>query len=90
MIVKHLIKTFKSISINQWIGLLLAIVASTLGWLKLVFILSPPPKKNEKPQIGRYQYYALFISWLITVIAWGRIIAIVDPLNNKPVCNCKC
>lgn len=89
MIVKHLLKTFKSISINQWIGLVLAIIASTLGWLKLVFIVSPP-KKNKKPQVGRYQYYALLISWLITAILWARFIAIINPLNNKTVCNCKC
>jgi hypothetical protein len=88
MIVKHLLKTFKSISINQWFGLVLAIIASTLGWLKLVFIVSP--KKNKKPQVGRYQYYALLISWLITAILWARFIAIIDPLNNKTVCNCKC
>ena len=88
MVIDHLIKTFKSISINQWLGLLLALVASTLGWLKLVFIVSPTKKKN--PQLGRYQYYALLITWLITVILWGRILAIIDPLNNKTVCNCNC
>jgi hypothetical protein len=88
MILKHLLKTFKSISINQWFGLILAIIASTLGWIKLVFIISP--KKNKKPQLGRYQYYALLISWLITVILWARFIAIIDPLNNANVCNCNC
>lgn len=88
MVTDHLIKTFKSISVNQWLGLLLALVASTLGWLKLVFIVSPTKKKS--PQLGRYQYYALLITWLITVILWGRILAIIDPLNNKTVCNCNC
>lgn len=88
MITKHLLKTFQSISLNQWFGLVLAIIASTLGWLKLVFLVSP--KKNKNPELGRYQYYALLIGWLITIILWARIIAIVDPLNNETVCNCNC
>ena len=77
----HLKKTFIKISYNQWIGLLLSLIASTLAWLKLIFIVGP--QKNNKPKIGKYQIYALLIGWLITMILWSRLVLIVDPLNNK-------
>tara|TARA_B110000858_G_C17382897_1_gene284585 strand:+ start:115 stop:363 length:249 start_codon:yes stop_codon:yes gene_type:complete len=78
---QHLSNTFNSISTNQWFGLLLALLASSLAWVKLIFIISP--LKNNKPNIGKYQIYALFISWIITVISWAKYLAIVDPINNK-------
>ena len=83
----HLLNTFNSISLNQWIGLFLALVVSTLAWIKLIFIISP--LKNNKPKIGKYQLYALFIGWLITTFGWAKYLAIYDPLNNKKMCNCQ-
>tara|TARA_B100000674_G_C37750922_1_gene873358 strand:- start:125 stop:388 length:264 start_codon:yes stop_codon:yes gene_type:complete len=84
---KHLIDTFNSISHNQWLGLFLAIIGSTLAWIKLIFIISP--LKKNKPKIGKYQIYALFIGWLITTFGWAKYLAIADPLNNKKNCICK-
>ena len=83
----HLIKTFHSISPNQWLGLFLAIIGSTLAWVKLIFIISP--LKNNKPKVGKYQLYALFIGWIITSFGWAKYLAIADPLNNKKNCNCE-
>lgn len=82
----HLIKTLKSISHNQWFGLCLALIGSTLAWIKLIFIISP--LKNNKPKIGKYQIYALFIGWVITAFGWAKYLAIADPLNNKKGCEC--
>lgn len=76
----HLKNSIKKISYNQWIGLLLSLIASTLAWLKLIFIIGP--QKNNKPKIGKYQIYALLIGWLITMILWFRLVMIIDPLNN--------
>ena len=83
----HLKETINSISINQWIGLILSLIASTLAWLKLIFIVGP--SKNNKPNIGKYQLYALLIGWVITFIVWARLLAVVDPLNNNKKCDCK-
>ena len=87
---KHIKKSFKSISRNQWIGLVIAIIGSTLAWVKLVFIVNPA--KNNKIKITRFQYYALFIGWVITSFGWMKLLALVDPLNNtvNTKCNCKC
>lgn len=45
--------------------------------------------KKNKPKVGKYQIYALFIGWVITTIGWAKYLAIADPLNNKKQCNCK-
>jgi len=85
--VNHLYKTYNSISKNQWFGLMLAIIGSTLAWIKLIFIVNPV-KKNKIMNVNRYQIYALFIGWLITTFGWAKYLAIVDPINNKKDCNC--
>jgi hypothetical protein len=88
--VNHFQKTFYAISYNQWIGLLLSLIASTLTWLKLVFIVNG--SKKNSPKFGKYQIYALLIGWVITFILWGRLLAVIDPLKNNQNdnCNCKC
>ena len=68
---EHIYKTFNNISKNQWYSLIFSLIASTLVWLKLIFIISP--QKNNK--IGKYQIYALMY-WIILLL-------VVDPLNNK-------
>lgn len=85
--IEHFIKTFHSISKNQWLGLFLALIGSTLAWIKLIFIISP--LKKNKPTITKYQIYALFIGWIITAFGWAKYLAIADPLNNKKECDCK-
>jgi len=77
----HLIKTFKNISLNQIYSLIFTLIASTLAWIKLIFIVGPT--KNKKPYIGKYQIYALLIGYLIAIIYWLRLILAIDPLNNK-------
>lgn len=86
--ITHLKNTFSSVSKNQWFGLVIAVIGSTLAWIKLVFLISP--LKGKKIIITKYQYYALFIGWIITTFGWLKVLALVDPLNNKIVCNCKC
>ena len=85
--IAHFIKTFDSISMNQWLGYFLALIGSTLAWIKLIFIISP--LKKNKPTITKYQIYALFIGWVITTFGWAKYLAIADPLNNKKECDCK-
>ena len=70
---EHIYKTFNNISKNQWYSLIFSLIASTLVWLKLIFIISP--QKNNKIKIGKYQIYALMY-WIILLL-------VVDPLNNK-------
>ena len=77
----HIIKTFNNISINQYYSLLFSIIAATLAWLKLIFIVGPI--KNNKPFIGKYQLYGLLMGYLIAIIYWFRLILAVDPLNNN-------
>ena len=84
---EHISKTINSISQNQWLGLFLALIGSTLAWVKLIFIISP--LKKNKPKVSKYQIYALFIGWVITTFGWAKYLAIADPLNNKKQCNCK-
>ena len=89
----HFKKTFNSISKNQWIGLLLGYLASTLLWLKLLLIIDPlkSNKKNKNFSISKLQIYALLIGWLITTIVWAKALMIIDPMNNKDSNNnCKC
>jgi len=78
---EHIYKTFNNISKNQWYGLLFSLIASTLVWVKLIFIIGP--QKNNKIKIGKYQIFALIISWFITLIYWIRLLLVIDPLNNK-------
>ena len=86
----HIKKLIENIPLNQWIGLFFALIASTLAWTKLIFIISP--LKGNKPKVGKYQIYALLIGWVITFILWGRLLAVIDPLKNNKNdnCNCKC
>ena len=82
----HFTKTFNSISKNQWIGLLLGYVASTLVWLKLILIINPLKNKNKNKidlSINRLQIYALIVGWLITTVVWAKALMIIDPINNK-------
>ena len=78
---EHIYKTFNNISKNQWCSLIFSLIASTLVWLKLIFIISP--QKNNKIKIGKYQIYALIIGCIITLIYWIRLLLVIDPLNNK-------
>ena len=86
----HFKKTFNSISKNQWIGLLLGYLASTLVWLKLLLIIDPLKNNNNKKNIkikkfsvSKFQIYALLVGWLITTIVWAKALMIIDPINNK-------
>ena len=84
----HFTKTFNSISKNQWIGLLLGYLASTLVWFKLLLIINPLTSKNKnkiKFSINRLQIYALFVGWLITTVVWAKALMIIDPINNKNI-----
>ena len=87
----HIKKWIENIPLNQWIGLFFALIASTLAWTKLIFIISP--LKGNKPKVGRYQIYALLIGWVITVFGWSKLVSVVgnDSMNNgKCNCNCNC
>lgn len=77
----HFINTLKNISTNQYYSLVFSFIATTLMWVKLIFIVGPI--KNKKPFIGKYQIYGLFIGYLITILYWLRLILAVDPLNNN-------
>ena len=77
----HLINTFKKISKNQYYSLFFSLIAATLAWFKLIFIIGPT--KNDKPSIGKYQIYGLLMGYLIAIIYWLRLILAVDPLNNN-------
>ena len=79
--VNHLIETIKNISISQYYSLFFSLIAATLAWLKLVFIVGP--KKNDKPLIGKYQIYGLLMGYLISIVYWLRLLLVIDPLNNK-------
>ena len=46
--ITHLKNTFSSVSKNQWFGLVIAVIGSTLAWIKLVFLISPLKGKNLK------------------------------------------
>jgi len=86
----HFTKTFNSISKNQWIGLLLGYVASTLVWLKLILIINPLTNKNKNKNkidlsVNRLQLYALVVGWLITTVVWAKALMIIDPINNKNI-----
>ena len=86
----HFTKTINSISKNQWIGLLLGYLASTLIWLKLLLIINPLTSKNKNKNklnfsINKLQIYALFIGWLITTVVWAKALMIIDPINNKTI-----
>ena len=61
---------FKSIKRKQWLGLFFSLIVAVLGWMELVFIISPAKTNNEenKPLLERldtYDYYALVISIII-------------------------
>jgi len=77
----HFIDTIKNISTNQYYSLLFSIIAATLAWFKLIFIIGPT--KNNKPFIGKYQIYGLLMGYLIAIIYWLRLILAIDPLNNN-------
>jgi len=77
---KHFLDTIKNVSTNQYYSLFFSLIAATLAWLKLVFVVGP--KKNDKPYIGKYQIYGLLMGYLISIIYWLRLLLVVDPLNN--------
>ena len=77
----HFFDTFNNISTNQYYSLIFSLIAATLAWLKLVFILGRT--KNKKLVIGKYQIYGLFFGYLIAIIHWLRLLLLVDPLNNS-------
>ena len=84
----HFVKTFNSISKNQWIALILGYIASTLVWLKLLLIINPLMSKNKNKidfSINKLQIYALFVGWLITTLIWGKALLLIDPINNKSI-----
>lgn len=82
-------KTFKSISYNQWFGLLLGEIIAIAAWTKLIFIISP--LKGNKPKIGKYQIFALIIGMFISFLAWAKVVMIVDPISMTTMgkkCDC--
>ena len=85
----HFAKTIKSITYNQWFGLILGEIIAIAAWFKLIFIISP--LKGNKPKIGKYQIYALLIGMFISFLAWAKVVMIVDPITMTTVgkkCDC--
>lgn len=72
----------KSIKKKQWSGLFFGLIVAVLGWLELVFIISPATDKDDhgKPLLERldtYDYYALGISIVTAVLVWLKLLVTV-------------